>query len=70
MTSKDIRIKKQPRTTHVRIVEFSLVDQLDCVSTFDEPTRVIERKTRLIANLLNCSEEEAERIVLNNTLEN
>ena len=58
-----VRIKPQPRLK-VRItqVEFSLDE--DAVDLDSEPSAIIGRKAEAIAELLGCSYEEAERIVL------
>ena len=63
MTKRTVTIKRQPRM-QVRItrVEFSLDE--DAVDLDSEPSAIISRKAEAIAELLGCSYEEAERIVL------
>lgn len=63
MTKRTVTIKRQPRM-QVRItqVEFSLDE--DAVDLGSEPSAIIDRKAEAIAELLGCSYEEAERIVL------
>ena len=66
MTKRTILIK-QYRTT-VRVTEISLTsihdDQIDLADDEYEPSNVISRKAEAIADVLGCTYEEAERIVL------
>lgn len=66
MTSRTILIKRFVRT--VRVTEVSLTtvhnEQLDVSSDELEPSNVLIRKVEQIAELLGCSEEEAQRLVL------
>ena len=63
MTKRTVTIKRQPRM-QVRFtrIEFSLDE--DAVDLDSEPSAIIGRKAEAIAELLGCSYEEAERIVL------
>ena len=66
MTKRTISIKQQPRAL-VRITEVSFDlygDIVDIADSESEPTSVIERKAEAIAELLGCSYEQAERIVI------
>lgn len=66
MTKRTILIKRFTRT--VRVTEVSLTsihdDQIDLADNEHEPTVVISRKAEAIADVLGCTYEEAERIVL------
>lgn len=66
MNKRTILIKRFVRT--VRVTEVSLTsvhnEQLDVSSDEFEPSNVLIRKIEQVAELLGCSEEEAERIVL------
>lgn len=66
MTSRTILIKRFVRT--VKVTEISLTtvhnEQLDVSSDEFEPSNVLIRKVEQIAELLGCSEEEAQRLVL------
>lgn len=57
-----VRIKPQPRA-FVRVIEVSF-DFDDVIDHESEPSEVISRKAEAISELLGCSYEEAERIVL------
>ena len=52
----------------VRITEISLTsvheEQIDLADDTFEPSNVIQRKAEAVAELLGCTEAEAERIVL------
>ncbi len=65
MTKRTILIK---RFTSVRITEVSLTsihdEQIELADDEYEPTAVIGRKAEAIADVLGCTYEEAERIVL------
>lgn len=56
------------RRTQVKTVEISLTsyyeEQIDLADDTYEPANVIGRKVDAIVELLGCTEEEAERIVL------
>ena len=66
MTKRTILIKRFTRT--VRVTEVSLTsirdEQIDLADDEYEPTVVIGRKAEAIADVLGCTYEEAERIVL------
>ena len=62
MTKRTVRIKPQPRA-FVRVVEVSF-DFDDFVDLDSEPSEVISRKADAIAELLGCSYEQAERLVI------
>lgn len=63
MTKRVVTIKRQPRTL-VHIVEVSF-DVCDEVADLDsEPSAVIGRKAEAVADLLGCSYEQAERLVI------
>ena len=66
MTKRTILIKRFTRT--VRVTEVSLTsihdDQIDLADGEYEPSNVIGRKAEAIADVLGCTYEEAERIVL------
>ena len=66
MTKRTILIKRFTRT--VRVTEVSLTsirdEQIDLADDEYEPTVVIGRKAKAIADVLGCTYEEAERIVL------
>lgn len=67
MTERVVTIKRQPRTL-VRIVEVSLtsIDEVSIdIADFDsEPSSIIGRKAEAVADLLGCSYEQAERLVI------
>lgn len=58
-----VTIKRQTRITEVSLTSI-LEEQIDVPSTEFEPTNVIDAKCEAIADILGCSYEEAERIVL------
>ena len=66
MTKRTILIKRHVRTT--RITEVSLTsaynEQIELADDEFEPTNVIDRKAKAVADVLGCTYEEAERIVL------
>ena len=66
MTKRTILIKQY--RTNVKITEISLTsihdDQIDLADDEYEPSNVISRKAEAIADVLGCTYEEAERIVL------
>lgn len=66
MTKRTILIKRFART--VRVTEVSLTsirdEQIDLADDEYEPSNVISRKAEAIADVLGCTYEEAERIVL------
>ena len=66
MTKRTILIKRFTRT--VRVTEVSLTsihdEQIDLADDEYEPSNVISRKAEAIADVLGCTYEEAERIVL------
>ncbi len=63
---RTILIKRFVRT--VKVTEISLTtvhnEQLDVSSDEFEPSNVLIRKIEQVAELLGCSEEEAQRLVL------
>lgn len=63
MSRRTVTIKRQ-----VRIIEISLTDRFDEIADLaddtSEPSNVIDTKCEAIADILGCSYEEAERIVL------
>lgn len=63
MTKRAILIKRQARIIEVSLTSI-LEEQIDVPSTEFEPTNVIDAKCEAIADILGCSYEEAERIVL------
>lgn len=64
---RTILIKRFVRT--VRVTEVSLTsvheEQIDVPCDELEPSNVLIRKVEQVAELLGCSEEEAQRLVLN-----
>ena len=66
MNKRTILIKRFVRT--VKVTEISLTtmhnEQLDVSSDELEPSNVLIRKIEQVAELLGCSEEEAQRLVL------
>lgn len=66
MNKRTILIKRFVRT--VRVTEVSLTsvheEQIDVPCDELEPSNVLIRKIEQVAELLGCSEEEAQRIVL------
>ena len=66
MAKRTILIKRFTRT--VRVTEVSLTsirdEQIDLADDEYEPSNVIGRKAEAIADVLGCTYEEAERIVL------
>lgn len=63
MSRYTVTIKRQVRITEVSLTSL-LEEQIDVPSTEFEPTNVIDAKCEAIADILGCSYEEAERIVL------
>lgn len=63
MSRYTVTIKRQARITEVSLTSI-LEEQIDVPSTEFEPTNVIDAKCEAIADILGCSYEEAERIVL------
>ena len=65
MASRTILIKQ---FRSVRITEISLTsvheEQIDLADDEHEPSNVIQRKVEAVAELLGCTEAEAQRIVL------
>ena len=65
MTKRTILIKQ---FRSVRITEISLTsaheEQIDLADDTFEPSNVIQRKVEAVAELLGCTEAEAQRIVL------
>lgn len=59
---------KQLRITNVQIALVSMTSvieqQIDIVDTDSDPYNMLQRKISMVAEALDCSEEEAERIVL------
>ena len=66
MTKRTILIKQY--RTNIKITEISLTsirdEQIDLADDEYEPSNVIDRKAEAIADVLGCTYEEAERIVL------
>ena len=63
MTKRTVTIKRQPRA-FIRVVEVSF-DVCDEVADLDsEPSSIIGRKAEAVADLLGCSYEQAERLVI------
>lgn len=66
MAKRTILIKRFVRT--VRVTEVSLTsvheEQIDVPCDELEPSNVLTRKIEQVAELLGCSEEEAQRLVL------
>ena len=63
MTKRTVTIKRQPRA-FIRVVEVSF-DVCEEIADLDsEPSAVIGRKAEAVADLLGCSYEQAEQIVL------
>lgn len=66
MNKRTILIKRFVRS--VKVTEISLTtvrnEQLDVSSDEFEPSNVLIRKIEQVAELLGCSEEEAQRLVL------
>ena len=58
-----VRIKPQPRLK-VRFTEVEVDFNEDVVDLDSEPSAIIGRTAEAVAELLGCSYEEAERIVL------
>lgn len=65
MAKRTILIK---RFNSIRITEVSLTsvheEQIDLADDTFEPSNVIQRKVEAVAELLGCTEAEAQRIVL------
>lgn len=55
---------KQYHSPWQRVSEVS-IEPLDLADDELEPTNIIDRKTEAVADLLGCTYEEAERIILN-----
>lgn len=68
MASRETYIK-QLRITNVQITLVSMTsvveEQIDIVDEEGDPYHVVQRKIGRVMELLDCSEEEAERLVLN-----
>lgn len=68
MASRETFIK-QLRITNVQITLVSMTsvveEQIDVVDEDSDPYHVVQRKIGRVMELLDCSEEEAERLVLN-----
>ena len=68
MASRETLIKKY-RVTNVQITLVSMTsvveEQIDIVDQDSDPYHVVQRKIGRVMELLECSEEEAERLVLN-----
>lgn len=64
MKAKVITIKRQRTVVRVREVSFEAVFDEEIGDDSLEPSNVIEAKAEQIADVLGCSYEEAERIVL------
>lgn len=68
MASRETYIK-QLRITNVQITLVSMTsvveEQIDIVDEGSDPYHVVQRKIGRVMELLDCSEEEAERLVLN-----
>ena len=66
MASRTVLIKRYVRS--VRVTEISLTsiheEQIDLADDTFEPSNVIQRKVEAVAELLGCTEAEAQRIVL------
>ena len=66
MTKRTILIKQY--RTNIKITEISLTsihdEQIDLADDEYEPSNVISRKAEAVADVLGCTYEEAERIVL------
>ena len=67
MASRETFIK-QLRITNVQITLVSMTtvmeEQIDIVDEESDPYNVVQRKIGRVMELLDCSEEEAERLVL------
>lgn len=67
MASRETYIK-QLRITNVQITLVSMTsvveEQIDIVDGDSDPYHVVQRKIGRVMELLDCSEEEAERLVL------
>ena len=67
MASRETFIK-QYRITNVQITLVSMTsvveEQIDVVDEDSDPYHVVQRKIGRVMELLDCSEEEAERLVL------
>ena len=55
---------KQYRSPQLHMTEVS-IEHLDLADDELEPTNIIDRKTEAVADLLGCTYEEAEHIILN-----
>ena len=66
MTKRTILIKRHVRTTRITEVSLTSVydEQIELADDELEPTNVIGRKAEAVADVLGCTYEEAERIVL------
>ena len=58
-----VRIKPQPRLK-VRFTEVEVNFGEDAIDLNSEPTAIISRKAEAVAELLGCSYEQAERLVI------
>lgn len=72
MATRNTLIKRQRfATIQVRITEVSLTSvmeqQIDLADDTFEPSNVIERKAKHLAELLDISYEEAERLVIHHS---
>lgn len=60
---RTVTIKRQVRITEVSLTSIH-EEQIDLADDTFEPSNVIARKIEAVAELLGCTEAEAERIVL------
>jgi hypothetical protein len=67
MTLRRIVMKRETSTTTVSFVSMDAArdEMAKSVDPRGDPYRVLRAKTRALAELLNCSEAEAEAILLN-----
>lgn len=66
MTKRTILIKRYVRSVHVAEISLTSIheEQIDLADDEYEPFNTLTRKIEQVAQLLDCSEEEAQRIVL------
>jgi hypothetical protein len=61
-------VEPQPKAERVRTIEISMADlrdnELRNLSTLDDPADIFIRKVEHLAELLGCSEQKAERLLL------
>lgn len=67
MASREVHLKRfVGLRVQVTTVSLTMVagEQLDIIDTDADPYNVLQRKIATVAEALNCTEEEAERLIL------